>query len=293
MKQLLLALIPLVLVSCSVDNEKADAYGNFEAIETTISSKASGEIILLKATQGQLIKQGDTVLIIDTTDLVLQKKQLIAQKDAVLSGKYQVEAQIEMLEKTIAGAETEVKRVRSLFLDGAATEKQKDEAENKIEVLTKQHLVHAANIKGIDQQARVFNTQLDLVDKKIADCIINSPVKGTVLQQYIELGELAIQGKPLFKVANLDEIILRVYISGEQLSTLRIGSTVQVRIDAPGDQMKNYEGRLIWISGEAEFTPKVVQTKEERLKQVYAAKILVKNDGAIKIGMPGELWLNE
>lgn len=286
-----LASLIILLYACGSKTEQADAFGNFEAVETVVSSKVGGEITALYANEGNVVIKGAKLLQCDTSDLVLQKKQVIAQKNSALAGKAQIQASIEVLKETIDGAVNEQNRVKKLFADGAATQKQMDDIDNKINVLKKQIKVSKANLLNIQEQAKVFDAQLDVLDKKIADCSLKTPIGGTILERYVENGEMAMMGKPLFKIADLKSIILRVYISGQQLEKAKVGSTVDVKIDAADGGMRTFEGVITWISAEAEFTPKVVQTKEERVKQVYATKILVKNDGSIKIGMPGEVNL--
>ena len=282
--------LAMVLGSCNGDSDKADAYGNFEAVETIVSSKSTGEIMNLYHDEGETVKAGALLLQCDTSDLILQRKQVLAQKNSVLANRAQVKANISVLEENISGAETEKDRVENLYKDGAATQKQKDDIENKINVLYKQRGVYKANMSSIAEQAAVFDAQIKVLNKKISDCTVTAPVDGTILERYVEKGELAVSGKPLFKLADISNINLRVYVSGQQLEAVKIGSKVSVKIDAADGSMKAYEGSVIWISSEAEFTPKVVQTKKERVKQVYATKVRVKNDGSIKIGMPGEMF---
>ncbi|MFB6317079.1 HlyD family secretion protein [Saccharicrinis sp. FJH54] len=280
----------MILASCNGDADRADAYGNFEAVETIVSSKSTGEITAMYHDEGETVKAGDLLLQVDTTDLVLQRKQLLAQKNSVLANRAQVRANMSVLEENISGAETDRERIENLFKDGAATQKQKDDIENRMNVLYKQRGVYKANLISIDEQAAVFDAQINVLDKKISDCSVTAPVSGTILERYVEKGELASAGKPLFKLADISEINLRVYVSGQQMEAVKLNKKVNVKIDAADGGMKNFEGTVIWISSDAEFTPKVVQTKKERVKQVYATKVRVKNDGSIKIGMPGEMY---
>jgi HlyD family secretion protein len=292
-KQVQLWMLAAILLqaSCSTKGGKADAYGHFEATETIISSKSSGEILTLLFDKGDKVEHADILMHTDTIDLYLQKQQLIAQKASVMAQEKSVYASINVISTTIKGLTTEQDRLAKLLNDGAATQQQMDNLDNKLEVARQQILVHRAQIHSIKEQAAVFDAQLAVIDKKIDDCIVKSPVSGIILERYTEIGELATPGKPLFKIAPVETIYLRVYISGNQLHSILIGSTVTVKIDGAGGKMKSYKGEVSWISSEAEFTPKVVQTKEERVKQVYATKIKVVNDGSIKIGMPGEMWL--
>lgn len=282
--------LSMVLGSCGNNEDEADAYGNFEAVETIVSSKSTGEILNLYHMEGQHVKASDLLLICDTADLVLQRQQLVAQKQSVLANRSQIKANMAVLEENISGVQTEMKRIDNLYSDGAATQKQKDDVENRMGVLKKQRGVYQANLMSVNEQASVFDAQIEVLNKKIKDCNVRAPISGTILERYVEKGELATTGKPLFKLADISNINLRVYVSGQQLEKVKIGSRATVKIDAANGGMKSYEGKIIWVSSEAEFTPKVVQTKKERVKQVYATKLRVKNDGSIKIGMPGEMY---
>lgn len=284
-------IVVLFMVSCSSDGNKADAYGHFEARETIISSKSAGEIFTLNFDKGDKVAEGTILMQSDTSDLVLQKKQLLAQKASVLAQVQSVNASINVLKTNIKGLKTEQNRLSKLLNDGAATQQQMDKVDNQVEAMEQQILVHRAQLHSIKEQAKVIDAQIAVVDKKISDCSITAPISGLILERYVEKGELVNPGKPVFKIAPSENIFLRVYISGDQLHKINIGSLVDVKIDGNDGKMITYEGLVSWMSAEAEFTPKVVQTKEERVKQVYATKIKVKNDGRIKIGMPGEMWL--
>lgn len=281
----------LLTASCNTNGDKADAYGHFEATETMVSSRSAGEILSLPFDKGDKVNKGDILMYTDTLDLYLQKQQLIAQKASVLAQEKSIYASINVMNTTVEGLTTEKERLTKLLKEGAATQQQMDNLENKLEVARQQILVHRAQIYAIKEQAAVFDAQLAVMDKKIADCSISAPVEGVVLERYVEPGEMSAPGKPVFKIAPDETIYLRVYISGDQLHKVKIGNTVEVKIDGSNGKMMSYTGQVSWISSEAEFTPKVVQTKEERVKQVYATKIKVTNDGSIKIGMPGEMWL--
>lgn len=285
--------VSILFAACKNDNGQADAYGNFEALETIVSSKSSGEVLNLNHNEGEVLKAGTVLLISDTSDLILQRSQLLAQKNAVLANLVLVKANSGVLEENISGLEIELKRVNNLLQDGAATQKQKDDIDSKMRVLKKQRSVHKANLGSIQEQAAVFDAQIKVIDKKIEDCKVTAPISGTVLERFVEMGELIMPGKPLFKMADMSSIILRVYVSGQQLESVKTGNKVNVKIDAADGSMKTFEGTVAWVASEAEFTPKVVQTKKERVKQVYATKVRVKNDGSIKIGMPGEVYFNE
>ncbi|MEM0517183.1 HlyD family secretion protein [Aequorivita flava] len=278
------------LYSCS-NGEKADGYGNFEATEITISSEANGKLEFLNLEEGQVLEQGTVVGLVDTLQLYLNKQQLLAQKETVASKSGGVWSQVSVLNQQLQTAKTEQERIQNMFTEKAATQRQLDQANNQVDVLKKQ-------IKNVETQNAPIVNEVKTIEAKVAqinDQIIKSkvtnPIKGTVLTKYTEPGEIVSFGKPLYKIANMEEMTLRVYISETQLSNIKIGQQVNVKIDA-GEEMKDYEGTISWISASAEFTPKIIQTKEERVNLVYAVKVTVKNDGSLKIGMPAEMWVD-
>lgn len=278
-----------VLVSCS-DEQKADGYGNFEATEITVSAEANGKIKYLNLEEGVLLEKGELVGIIDTLQLHYNKKQLRASKRSVSSKSRNVLSQIGVLEEQLKTAKNERDRINKMYEEEAATKRQLDEVQGRVSVLEQQ-------IKSVETQNAPILNELETLDVQIAKTqdqiekskIIN-PVKGTVLSKYAEPGEITAFGRPIYKIADLDEMTLRVFISETQLSDVNIGEEVNVKIDA-AEEMKTFPGKISWISSSAEFTPKIIQTKDERVNLVYAVKILVKNDGSLKIGMPAEMWL--
>lgn len=280
------------LISCTNSNEKADGYGNFEATEITVSAENNGKLITFSVNEGEIIKEDAIVGLIDTISLHLKKKQLIVSKDVVSSKSEGVLSQISVLNAQLKTAEISKNRIENLMKDKAGTQKQLDDINGQIDVIKQQ-------IKSIKiQNASVFNelknldVQILQIEDQIDKNIIRNPISGTVLEKYSEPNEITAFGKPLFKIANLEEMELRVYISENQLSKIALNEHVTVKIDDE-NSMKNYDGIISWISSEAEFTPKIIQTKEERVNLVYAVKISVKNDGSLKIGMPAEMWLNQ
>lgn len=278
-----------ILLSCS-DNEKADGYGNFEATEITVSAEAKGKLKFLKAEEGQIIEKGESVGLIDTVQLHLNKLQLFASKATVASKSDGVWSQIKVLKEQLKTAEIEQERIRNMFSENAATQQQLDQANGQVDVLKNQIKNVETQNGPIINELKAIDTKIDLINDNIENSKVVNPIKGTVLTQYAEASEIVSFGKPLYKIANMEKMKLRVYVSETQLSALEIGQTVNVKIDA-GEEMKDYQGSIDWISTSAEFTPKIIQTKEERVNLVYAVKIKVNNDGSLKIGMPAEMWI--
>ncbi len=293
MKKIYLIAIPILLAACNGNENGSDAYGNFESKEVIVSAEAQGKIIDLDIEEGQTIKQGEFVGCIDTTILAIQKEQLKAQKYAVASKLANVKAQIEVQKEQKTVVETDLQRIEKLYQDNAATKQQYDDVKGKFDVLIKQIDVTKTQLVSVQREMNVYDKQIKLMNEQISKARIINPIQGTVLEKYLEENEIAIQGKALYKIARLDEIELRVYISGDQLPYVEIGQQVKVYIDKNEKENQEYAGEVFWISDQAEFTPKIIQTKEERVNMVYAVKVRVKNDGKLKIGMPGEVSFNE
>ncbi|MEI6748301.1 MAG: HlyD family secretion protein [Bacteroidales bacterium] len=278
-----------LLYCCSGSNEKSDAYGNFEATEIIISAEASGRIMQFDVEEGQELKAGQQVGLIDTTDLYLKMEQLRAQKKAIATRAPGVAAQIEVQLQQKANLEVENARIDKLFIDKAATQKQMDDIKGAINLVDRQIASIKTQQPGIVEEMDVVQKQIVVTHEAINKCQVLNPSDGTVLVKYAETGELALPGKSLYKLANLSQMELRVYITGDQLPGIKIGQKVEVIIDKNRKDNQVLEGTVSWISQKAEFTPKIIQTKEERVNLVYAVKILVPNDGRIKISMPGEV----
>lgn len=293
MKYLTLIILVLSLISCSNNNDKSDAYGNFEADEVVISSETIGRISEIKLNEGDKVMPGQVIAIIDTAQLEFQKKQLLASISAVASRQQDISAQLNPLKARKEILINELGRLKKLFADGAATSKQLDDMNGEINVLNSNIEAVATNMKTVNSslqhELQPLQEQLKAIQDKINKSIILSPIDGTILTKYVQNFEYASIGKPLFKVANLKEMYLRVYVSGSQLSQVKLGGEVDVMFDKDMKTNNKIRGKITWISDKAEFTPKIVQTKEERVNLVYAVKILVKNDDRIKIGMPGEI----
>jgi HlyD family secretion protein len=290
MKNIILFLITLGFISCNNDNNDADAYGNFEATEVTISSEANGKIEFLKAEEGNVIDKDVVVGQIDTIQLYLNKQQLTASINTIYSKSANVLSQRSVLNEQLKTTLIEQKRIKNMFDESAATKRQVDEVNGKVGVLQQQIKSVATQNAPIINEVNSIEVQIEKINDQLKKAKIINPIKGTVLAKYAEPNEITAFGKPLYKIADLSEMTLRVYFSETQLASIKMGQEVTVSIDN-NDGTKSYKGIISWISSSAEFTPKVIQTKEERVNLVYAVKVMVKNDGSLKIGMPAEIKL--
>jgi len=287
---IIITFILITLMSCNGNGEKADGYGNFEATETTISSEANGKLLSLDAEEGVMLEKNAIVGIIDTVQLSLKRNQLLAAKNTVFSKSRNVLSQREVLKEQLKVAENDQKRIKNLIKDNAATPKQLDDINGHVDILKQQMKSVETQNAPIVNEVKSIEIQTQQIEDQIEKSIVKNPVKGTVLVKYAEPNEITAFGKPLYKIADLDEMTLRVYISETQLASIKVGQEVSVKIDS-NEQMKTYKGTVAWVSETAEFTPKIIQTKEERVNLVYAVKVLVKNNGSLKIGMPAEMWI--
>ena len=290
MKKIGILLTAITIISCNKNNEKADAYGNFEATEITVSSESNGKIEFLNVEEGAQLKKGSLVGLIDTLQLHYNREQLKASIETVQSKSTSVLSQINVLNEQLQTAKIEQTRIQNMYAENAATKRQIDEIDGKVKVIEKQISSVQTQNAPILNEIKSIKVQIEKLDDQIKKSKISNPVDGTVLTKYAEPSEITAFGKPLYKIANLNEMELRVYVTETQLVQIKIGQKVTVAIDADNDT-KKYEGNITWISAQAEFTPKVIQTKEERANLVYAVKVAVKNDGSLKIGMPAEVWL--
>ena len=286
-----LIILALFGSSCSNNKDKPDAYGSFEATEVTVSSLANGKILDFNVEEGQLLDSNQLIGFVDTTDLHLKKLQILDQKNATGSRREDLAAQIAVQEQSRENILVEKNRVIRLLKDGAATQKQLDDINSSLNMIEKQIASIKSQFRGIEDQIGSTEQQAAQVRESIKNACIVNPVKGTVLTKFAENNEVTSFGKPLYKIADLREMDLRVYVSGAQLPHVKIGDKVEVRIDKDETSNTKMEGIVSWISQTAEFTPKTIQTKEERVNLVYAVKVRVKNDGSLKIGMPGEIKL--
>ena len=294
-KILAVLIISALLIACNRKNHQADASGVFEAKEILVSAKGSGEIFAFDLEEGQKVVAFEPLGYIDTTQLYLKKLQLRLNAKAVKNQFVDISKQTAALEQQIATAKTEKKRIENLLKSEAATTKQLDDINSQIAVLEKQ--LEATKISMQQANSGVSDTESGVVvqiaqlNDQIKNSIIQSPITGTILTKYAEQGELAMPGKVLFKVADMENVYLRVYITADQLTNIKTGQQVSVFTDQGKSEQKKYDGTITWISDKAEFTPKTILTKNERASLVYAVKVLVKNDGYLKKGMYGEIKL--
>jgi HlyD family secretion protein len=292
LKIIILFSMSFFLLGCGNKKGNYDASGSFEATEVMVSAQAAGQIMQLNVTEGQTLNANQEAGYIDTIQLHLKKAQLLASMKAVNSRTYNVSLQIASLKQQIAKQQTELARFRSLLQSNAGTQKQVDDIQSSIDVLQKQLAAQTESMQnansGISAELVSLHIQVEQINDLISKSMIYSPITGTVLSKYAEKGELAAQGKALFKIADLDHIFLRVYVTNDQLTRLQLNQKVRVFADFGKKEMHEYQGIITWISGKAEFTPRTILTKNERANLVYAVKIAVKNDGYLKIGMYGE-----
>ena len=292
---LLATIVSIFLVSCSNSDGDVDASGTFETTEIIVSTESMGKIMQLNVEEGQQLNFNQRVGYIDTTQLYLKKLQLVASKKALQSRRPDIQKQIAALEQQIETAKTERKRVENLVKAEASTTKQLDDANAQIKVLEKQLEATKSSLENTrnsilgDNEA--LQIQIEQIEDQLQKCYITSPISGVVLTKYAEQGELATPGKALFKRGDVTNMILRAYVTSDQLTQIALGQKVKVYADY-GEDRKEYEGVVSWISSKSEFTPKTIQTRDERANLVYAVKINIKNDGLLKIGMYGNVKFN-
>ena len=285
--------ISLLLLSCGNDNNDYDATGSFEATEIIVSAQANGRILSINLNEGDQLQQGQMVGVIDSTQLYLQKMSLLSNARGVRAQQPDIRKQTASIQEQISAQEREKARVQRLLASNAANQKQLDDIESQIDVLQKQLLALTStlekNSEHISAQSSTLEIQVAQLDDQLEKTRIVSPISGTVLNRYAEAGELATMGTPLFKIADTGTMYLRAYVTNDQLAQIKLNDKVTVRVDDGEGNMKSYQGEIIWISSKSEFTPKTIQTKNERANLVYALKIAVPNDGFLKIGMYGEV----
>lgn len=308
-KIILIVLTSVGLFSCDNDKNNYDASGTFETTETIVAAEANGIIKQLDIEEGQILEAGQRIGYIDSVQLWLRKKQLEAQIKSVRSKSPDIAAQTSSFSKQKAVIQSQLKtqlhekqRIENLVKADAATPKQLDDISGQVDALQKQlEVIHSQEIsqtsqlttqsKGLSGDVIPLKVQIEEVNDQLSKSIIINRVNGTVLAKYAEANEMASLGKPLYKIADLSTLILRAYISGNQLSLIKINQPVKVMVDDGNKKYKEFAGVIEWISNKAEFTPKTIQTKDERANLVYAVKIRVKNDGYLKIGMYADVKL--
>lgn len=280
-----------MLSSCNANKGEYDAEGYFETVEVTVSSEANGRILYMDVEEGMPVEAGKVLGCIDTVQLYLNMLQLMKSEESVLNSRPDIDKQLDAMKAQLNTLRHEKERIENLLADGAATRKQMDDIEAEEAVLVKridaQESALAKSVASIDAQSSGIAIQIAQVKDRIEKCRIKSPVSGTVLTKYAEEGEFASAGRPLFKVADLSRVYLRVYVTSARLSDMVLGQQVRVWSDYGRGYEKEYPGTIVWISDQSEFTPKNIYTDDERKNLVYAVKIAVENDGLIKLGMYG------
>ena len=289
----------MLFSACSNKDGDYDASGSFEATEIIVSSEASGKILYLNIMEGEQLQKGEQVGLIDTTQLYLQKMNLLSNIKGVRAQQPNIATQTASIKEQISTLEREKQRTTNLIKANAATQKQLDDINSQIEVFQKQLSASESTLskssQNITAQSSGMDIQIEQIEDRLQKSMITSPITGNVLNKYVEEGELANMGTPLFKIADIDNMILRVYVTNDQLSKIKLNDKIQVFVDKTDQDSENkkmYEGVVTWISAKSEFTPKTIQTKNERANLVYAMKVSVKNDGYLKIGMYGEVKFN-
>jgi len=289
MKTRSLIIIVVVLLSgCKSKTELADAFGNFEATEVIVSAETNGRIIKFTPLEGSQIEKDSSIALIDTTMFHLQKSEIDAGMNSVRTRINSINAQNAILTQQIENLNINVSRLERMLKDDAATQKQLDDLTGQTAVLQKQIASNNTQKASVAAELSVNETKIATVNEHIRRSTVKSPIKGTIIEKYSEAGEITAAGKPLVKIADLSLMKLKVYVSGAQLGSVKTGQECTVRIDKGEKDFSSYTGIISFISGKAEFTPKIIQTKEERVTLVYAVNIDVINDGFLKAGMPGE-----
>ena len=286
-----------MMAACGGNEKAYDATGTFEATETTVYAEQSGALLTFSVNEGDHIEAGKEVGLIDTTQTWLKIRQFDATKEVYQSQKPDMERQIAATRQQLSKAQQDEQRYRELVADGAAPSKMLDDASSQVKVLQKQLDAQISSLststRSLDKQTVAANVQIEQLRDMLRKCHIVAPTKGTVLEKYVERGEFVVIGKPLFKIADTEQMFMRAYVTSAQLQNIRIGQHVKVFADYGDGQKKAYDGTVSWISSRSEFTPKTILTDDERADLVYAVKVAVKNDGYIKIGMYGEVALSE
>ncbi|MXO24701.1 HlyD family efflux transporter periplasmic adaptor subunit [Apibacter sp. B3924] len=284
----------MFLLSCNRNKFEHDASGTFEATEVIVSSEANGKLESFQLTEGDQLAKGQYVGYVDSIQLYLKKRQLIATNKAIQVKRPDISVQVSSIKEQIAKAEFEKRRIQRLLADNAATQKQLDDANSQIEVLKKSLNAQvnslSTSVNSLNEESNTNTVQVSQIEDQLKKCKIINPIQGTVLNKFVEEKEVVTQGKALYKIADTKNLFLRAYIVSEQLEKIKIGQKVKVFINISEDKQKSYPGTITWISDKAEFTPKTIQTQDERQNLVYAVKIAVTNtDGLIKIGMYGDV----
>jgi HlyD family secretion protein len=279
--------------SCKEKEKEYDATGTFEATETTVFAEQSGALLAFSVNEGENTEANMEVGLIDTTQTWLKIQQLHATKEVYRSQKPDMERQIAATRQQLVKARQDEQRYRELVADGAAPSKMLDDASSQVKVLQRQLDAQISSLstssRALDKQTAAAEVQVSQLRDQLRKCHIITPTKGTVLEKYVERGEFVSIGKPLFKIADTENMYMRAYVTSAQLQNIRIGQQVKVFADYGNNQRKEYQGTISWISSRSEFTPKTILTDDERADLVYAIKVAIKNDGFVKIGMYGQV----
>ena len=286
--RLLIIITAALLAGCSGKTDEADAYGTFEATEVIVSAETSGRILKFEVTEGADVEKGAEIALIDTTLFHLQKAEINAGMKSVRTRIRSINAQNEILIQQIANINVNIARIENMLKNDAATQKQYDDLAGQVAVLQKQIAANNTQKASVAAELSVFESKKATLNEQAVRSCVRSPLEGTIIEKYSEVGEMTAAGRPLVKIADLSLIKLKVYVSGAQLGSLKVGGDCTVRVDEGEKGYKTFPGKISYISGKAEFTPKIIQTKEERVTLVYAVTIEVMNDGTMKSGMPGE-----
>lgn len=277
-----------LFTGCAVNEDNADAYGTFEETEVVVSSETGGRILKFDITEGSDIERGHEIALIDTTLFNLQKAEIDAGKRIVMTRVSSINAQNNILNQQIDNLKVNIARIENMLKNDAATQKQYDDLTGQEAVLQKQIAANNTQKSSIAAELALYESRKATLNEQISRCRVKSPLKGTIIEKYAETGEMTTAGRPLVKIADLSLIRLKVYVSGAQLGSIKTGNQCTVRVDDGEKGYKSFPGTISHISEKAEFTPKIIQTKEERVTLVYAVTINVQNDGTMKAGMPGE-----
>lgn len=293
MKFFLTISLASLCIACGTKEVAWDATGTFEATQITVSAQGNGEIEWLSLYDGQQLDSAQVVGIIDTIQLSLKKAQLVASRSGAMSRRADIAKQIASIEQQIAWQSEELKRYQALVKNSAATQKQVDDISNQISVLNRELVAQRSTLentnRSITDDGRAIEVQIAQNEDMLSKCYITSPIKGTVLVRLMEAAEYATTGKPIFEIADMNDMYIRAYITANQLTQMKLGQSVKVYSDFGAESQRQYDGVVQWISSRAEFTPKTIQTRDERANLVYAVKISVRNDGYLKIGMYGQV----
>lgn len=289
---ILIILTAMLATSCTNTVEEADAYGNFEVVDVTVSSETAGRVLDVFVAEGGVVAEGDKIALIDTTMLHLQKNEVDAGMRSITTRISSINAQNAILAQQISNIDVNIRRIANMLKDDAATQKQYDDLKGQVAVLERQIEANNTQKASVAAELSVLGSKKRILEEQIARSYVISPATGTVLDRYIERGELTAAGKPLARIADMSVIKLKVYVSGAALGSVKTGQSCTVRIDDGKKGYRSFSGTVTHIADKAEFTPKIIQTKEERVTLVYAVTIDVINDGSMKSGMPGEALFN-